>query len=93
MLRTWTSELSRFSKVVPYKWDPAVWYHMKLQVSVADNGKAVLRGKVWKKADPEPAEWTIEAEDALAHKNGSPGIYGYSVTDIFYDNVKVSPTS
>jgi outer membrane protein assembly factor BamB len=93
MLRTWTSELSRFSKVVPYQWDPAVWYHMKLQVSVADNGKAVLRGKVWKKADPEPAEWTIEAEDALAHKNGSPGIYGYSVTDIFYDNVKVSPTS
>jgi len=24
---------------------------------------------------------------------GSPGLYGYSAADIFYDNVKVSPTS
>jgi hypothetical protein len=94
MLRTWTSELARFSETVPYKWDPNIWYHMKFQVSVVTGGgKAVLRGKVWKKADPEPAEWTIEAEDALPHMNGSPGIYGYSVTDIFYDNVKVSPAT
>ncbi len=94
MLRTWTSELQRFSKTVPYKWQPGVWYQMKFQVSVAaDRGKAVLRGKVWKKGEAEPAEWTIEAEDALPHLNGSPGIYGYSTADIFYDNVKVTPAT
>jgi hypothetical protein len=89
MLRTWTSEPQRFSETVPYKWEPNVWYHMKFLVEPA-GGKAVLRGKVWKKGEPEPAAWTIEAEDAPAHVNGSPGIYGYSTADIFYDNVKVT---
>jgi outer membrane protein assembly factor BamB len=89
MLRTWPSEPQRFSKTVPYKWEPNVWYHMKFVVEPSGS-KAVLRGKVWKKGEAEPAAWTIEAEDAPAHVNGSPGIYGYSTTDIFYDNVKVT---
>ncbi len=93
MLRTWTSELQRFSKTVPFKWDPNVWYHMKFQITVGADGGAVLRGKVWKKADPEPDAWTIEAEDPLPNRNGSPGIYGYSTADIFYDNIKVTPTT
>jgi outer membrane protein assembly factor BamB len=89
MLRTWTSEPQRFSKTVPYKWEPNVWYQMKFLVEAA-GGKAVLRGKVWKKGEAEPAAWSIEAEDAPSHANGSPGIYGYSTADIFYDNVKVT---
>jgi hypothetical protein len=89
MLRTWTSEPQRFSKTVPYKWEPNVWYHMKFLVEAA-GGKAVLRGKVWKKGEAEPGAWSIEAEDAPSHVNGSPGIYGYSTADIFYDNVKVT---
>jgi outer membrane protein assembly factor BamB len=90
MLRTWTSELDRFSKVVPYEWGPDVWYHMKFAVDLAAaGGKAILRGKVWKKGEAEPAAWTIEAEDALPHVSGSPGIYGYSSADIYYDNVSV----
>ena len=57
----------------------------------SDGSKATIRGKVWKKAEAEPAEWTIEAEDTLPHTSGSPGIYGYSAADILYDNIQVTP--
>ena len=90
-IRSWLSELERFSKTISYTWDPNVWYHMKLQVEPSGSGSAMVRGKVWKKEEPEPAEWTIEAEDALGHQHGSPGIYGFSVADIWYDNLSVIP--
>ena len=65
---------------------------MKMRVDVASDGsKATIRGKVWKKTEAEPAEWTIEAEDMLPHTSGSPGIYGYSAADILYDNIQVTP--
>jgi hypothetical protein len=89
-IRTWHSELDRFSKTSPHPWDPNVWYHMKLRVEPSGAGSAMVRGKVWKKGESEPAAWTIEAEDALGHQQGSPGIYGFSVADIFYDNLAVT---
>ena len=92
MIRTWLSELERFSKVIPLEWETNVWYRMKMRVDVASDGnKATIRGKVWKKAESEPAEWTIETEDTLPHTAGSPGIYGYSAADILYDNIQVTP--
>jgi outer membrane protein assembly factor BamB len=90
-IRTWHSELDRFSKTIPFTWDPAVWYHMRVRVEPSSSGGTLVQGKVWKKTDPEPAEWTIEAEDAIGHKHGSPGIYGFSVADVFYDNLSVTP--
>jgi hypothetical protein len=48
-----------------------------------------LQGKVWKKGEPEPAEWTIEAVDELGHQEGSPGLYGFSVADVYIDNISV----
>ena len=93
IIRTWLSELERFSKIMPLEWETNVWYRMKMRVEVAGDGsKATIRGKVWKKAEPEPAEWTIEAEDPLPNTRGSPGIYGYSAADVFYDNIRVTPT-
>lgn len=93
MIRTWLSELIRFSAEVPFELEADVWYRMKMQVDVADDGgKATVRGKVWKKSEAEPDAWTIEAEDALPHTQGSPGIYGYSAADVFYDNIKVTPS-
>jgi len=92
MIRTWLSELVRFSAEVPFELEADVWYRMKMQVDVTDNGgKATVRGKVWKKSEAEPDAWTIEAEDGLPHTQGSPGIYGYSAADVFYDNIKVTP--
>ena len=92
MIRTWLSELIRFSAEVPFELEADVWYRMKMQVDVAGGGgKATVRGKVWKRGEAEPDGWTIEAEDALPHTHGSPGIYGYSAADVFYDNIKVTP--
>ena len=41
------------------------------------------------KGEPEPEEWTIIVEDPLPNREGSPGIYGYSPAEIYYDNLKV----
>lgn len=87
-VRSWSSDL-RLEKSVPFAWEPDVWYTMKLRVD-QQGDKALVRGKVWKRGDPEPAEWTISAEDPRPVRHGSPGLYGYSPVDIHYDNVKVT---
>ena len=91
MIRTWLSELERFSKEIPLEWDPDVWYRVKLRVEPGQDGTSTIRGKVWPRDEAEPTEWTIEAVDPLGHGHGSPGIYGYSSADIHYDNLKVTP--
>jgi outer membrane protein assembly factor BamB len=87
-LRGWASEL-RLEKSVPFPWEPDTWYTMKLRVD-QQGGKALLRGKVWRRGEPEPQEWTITAEDPQPVRQGSPGIYGYSAAEIYYDNLKVT---
>lgn len=91
MIRTWLSELERFSKEVPFDWDPDRWYRVKLRVEASDDDPTAVRGKVWPRGTEEPAEWSIEAVDPLGHDGGSPGIYGYSSADIYYDNLQVKP--
>lgn len=86
-IRSWASDL-RMAKTIDYAWDTDVWYTMKMKVEVVDD-KAMIYGKVWRKSEPEPNEWTITAEDPLPNREGSPGIYGYSATVIYYDNLKV----
>ena len=86
-IRSWASDL-RMAKTIDFSWETDVWYTMKMMVEVLDD-KAVIRGKVWRTGEPEPAEWTITAEDPLPNREGSPGIYGYSPADIYYDNLKV----
>jgi outer membrane protein assembly factor BamB len=87
-LRTWGAELLE-SKNVDFKWDPDVWHTMKLQVDFSGQ-KATVKGKVWRKADNEPEAWTITMEDDLPNYEGSPGLYGYSPSDICYDNIKIT---
>jgi len=86
-LRTWAAELEK-STTIPFPAEPDVWYRMKLRVdTTADRG--TVRGKVWKKDEPEPAAWSITLEDPLPVVSGSPGIYGDSAADLYYDNVTV----
>lgn len=92
-LRTWPPVPSRMGTTVPFSWKTDVWYTMKLQAANV-GGKAVLRGKVWERGTPEPAEWTIEAEDEAPNRTGSPGLYGNSTNgEIFIDNISVTPNS
>ena len=67
---------------------PNVWYTMKMRVDIVDD-IAHVKGKVWTKGEPEPEEWTIIVEDLLPNREGSPGIYGYSPAEVYYDNLKV----
>ncbi len=84
---SWRSDL-RMAKWIDFKWEPNVWYTMKMTVDIVDD-TAHVKGKVWAKGEPEPDEWTITVEDPLPNREGSPGIYGYSPAEIYYDNLKV----
>ena len=86
-VRAWAAEL-RMMQRVPFEWREDKWYTMKLTVEVGPD-RALVYGKVWERGTREPEEWTITAEDPMKISSGSPGIYGYSPVDIFFDNVQV----
>src|SRR6185295_10722663 len=85
-IRSWNSDL-RLEKSVDFAWDPDVWYTMKFRVD-QQGDKALARGKVWKRGEPEPAEWTISVEDPQPVRQGSPGLYGFSMAELYYDNLE-----
>ena len=87
-VRSWAAEL-RMAEEVPFPWEIDVWYTMKLRVD-QEPGKAVVRGKVWKRGEPEPEAWTITVEDPYPIRNGSPGLVGYSPAPMYYDNLSVT---
>ena len=76
---------------VPFKWEANAWYRMKLRVDNRPDGTAQVRGKVWATGQPEPDAWTIEKIDQIAHREGSPGIYGDGISELYFDNVSVYP--
>jgi hypothetical protein len=86
------SNQERVKADVPFKWSPNAWYHLKARVDVATDGSGVVRAKAWKKGEAEPAAWTIEVPHQKAHAHGSPGVFGFSPTDmrVCIDNVKVT---
>jgi outer membrane protein assembly factor BamB len=77
---------------VPFKWDANKWYRMKLRVDNQTNGTALVRGKVWATGEPEPEAWTIEKTDKIPHLEGSPGIYGDGISELYFDNLTVYPS-
>lgn len=87
-IRSWPAEL-RMMKQIDFKCEPDVWYTMKLGVDIEDD-KAIIKGKVWPKDEKEPGVWTITAEDPHPNLYGSPGLYGDAVTNIYYDNIKIT---
>jgi hypothetical protein len=74
---------------VPFKWDADAWYSMKLRADNQPNGTTLVRGKVWKTGEAEPAAWTIEKSDPIGHREGSPGLYGDGISEVYFDNLKV----
>ena len=83
------------SHEVPFNWQAGEWYTLKLIVNVEEReGEkvSVCQGKVWKRSDPEPSQWTIEWTDAPPNESGSPGLFGNATnTEVFVDNVSVAP--
>jgi outer membrane protein assembly factor BamB len=76
----------------PFKWDANKWYRMKLRVDNRPDGTALVRGKVWPTGEPEPEAWTIEKTDTIPHLEGSPGLYGDGISELYFDNVTVYPS-
>ena len=89
-IRSWVARLElRFAKTIDMQWSADTWYTMKFQSETRD-GKAILRGKVWRRDEAEPAEWQIEAADATPNLSGSPGLFGNATdAEFFVDNVQV----
>ena len=79
----------RMAKEMKYRSDPDVWYTLKMKVDQTEQ-EATVYGKVWKRGDPEPAEWTITQKDPHPNMNGAPGLYFYAQADCYYDNVIVT---
>jgi hypothetical protein len=90
-IRSWLAQgEDRFAKTVPFEWQANTWYTLKLRSEHKD-GKAILKGKVWKTGETEPEAWTVEGEDLVPNTNGSPGLFGNSTDAEFYvDNVIVT---
>ena len=86
------SNLERIRVSVPFAWKPKEWYHLKARVDVAVDGSGVVRAKAWKKGEAEPEKWTVEVPHLIAHQNGSPGVFGFSPTDmrVYIDNIAVT---
>ncbi|HEX5218936.1 MAG TPA: PQQ-binding-like beta-propeller repeat protein [Verrucomicrobiae bacterium] len=87
-----SSNFERLREAVEFKWQPKTWYHLKTRVDIAQDGTGTVRGKAWKKGDPEPDAWTIEVKHKTAHQEGSPGLFGFSPQDerVYIDNIKVT---
>jgi hypothetical protein len=90
--------LPRIDVGVNYKFDPNVWYRMK--VTVDSSGKEpVIKGKVWPRDQKEPAAWSVEAHDPRPNTEGAPALYGYVTgitanapgNEIYYDNLVITP--
>jgi len=86
------SNQERLKVAAPFKWSPNVWYQLKARVDVAADGSAMVRGKAWKKGDPEPEAWTIEVPHKKGHASGSPGLFGFAPQEqrVCLDNVTVT---
>ena len=94
-IETW-SPMPRLRHDVAFPWNPESWYRAKFAVKL-EGDQARIRAKVWPKGEAEPDTWNIEVMDPHPNREGSAGIYGYSVgttsksdgPEILFDNFKV----
>ena len=86
-----SSNLERIKETQPFTMTPNEWHHLKVRVDTEKDGSGTVRAKAWKKADPEPAEWTLEFKHKAAHDHGSPGFFSLSPQEqrAWIDNIEV----
>ena len=87
-LTPWQPETARVASV-PFEWKTDAWYRVKLRVENLPDGRVRARGKVWPADAAEPEAWTVERTDPIGNRQGSPGIFGSALAEIYFDNVKV----
>ena len=88
-IRSWVPQL-RMATHAEFSWQPDTWYTMKLRAAVT-NGQAILKGKIWRRDQPEPESWTVEATDEAPNTSGSPGLFGNAKdAELLLDNIRVT---
>jgi outer membrane protein assembly factor BamB len=87
------SNQERIKVSAPFKWAPNAWYTLKARVDMQSDGTAVVRGKAWKKGEPEPEAWLVDFTHHNGHRNGSPGLFGFAPQEqrVAIDNIEVIP--
>jgi hypothetical protein len=71
--------------------EPGVWYTVKLRVEPQED-TALVQGKIWKRGETEPSDWSIEFTDHAPNKHGTPGLFGNAQqAEFFVDNLAVEP--
>ena len=87
------SNQERLKVATPFKWLPNTWYRLKVRVDESADGSGVIRGKAWKRGDPEPEAWTTEVPVPRVHHQGSPGLFGFAPQEmrVAIDNISVTP--
>lgn len=91
-----SSNDERLHELAPFVVLANTWYTLKCKVDVNPDGSGVVHAKAWKKAEPEPEAWTLEAHVSMAHKQGSPGIFGFTpgnLKTMYWDNLLVTPNA
>jgi hypothetical protein len=87
---SWSSHDYRHHAVLPMTLEGGKWYSVKFSV-VPGDGKAVARGKVWPKGEPEPEAWTLEMTDTVPNVEGTPGLFGNTGNaEFFIDNISIT---
>jgi outer membrane protein assembly factor BamB len=90
-LDSWTTSDYRTHKTVEFEPEPNTWYTLKLRVEPGER-EAKVMGKIWKRGESEPEDWTVEMVDSSPNRHGTPGLYGNSPeAEIYVDNVIVTP--
>ncbi|HAC92800.1 MAG TPA: hypothetical protein DCF63_19530 [Planctomycetaceae bacterium] len=68
----------------------------------SNGSAATVQGKIWRRGETEPTEWTLEVVDPIANPEGAAGLYarvpqGSIVSpqepgsEIFFDNLVITP--
>ena len=89
-----SSNHDRLKVSVPFKVRQKIWYRLKTRVDLNPDGSGVVRARLWPRTDGEPDAWTIEVEHHDAHRQGSPGLFGFSPQSqkrVYIDNVSIKP--
>jgi hypothetical protein len=88
-IEPWEPETKR-TAAVPFAWKADTWYHLKLRVENAADGKVRALGKAWPTSEAEPAQWTIEKVDPNGNHQGAPGLFVDAEFGAYLDNLKLT---
>jgi outer membrane protein assembly factor BamB len=91
-----SSNYERLNVSAPFPIKPNTWYSLKTHVAHHPDHSSIIYAKAWERGQPEPEKWTFEHTHKNGHKNGAPGVFGFSPQSqkrVFIDNIVVKPAA